>query len=120
MFVDTGAKKNLLTFTYVTLALFCLCQVSCWSSAAYQAGYRPDGMWGSHGPHNNVHGPSGHSLRSTAGTDPDHQHLSAATTAATAATGAAGTATVTGHSHTTGAGPAGPTANTIPTGNNPI
>lgn len=51
---------------------FWLWQVSCWSSAAHQARDRADGMWGSHGPHNHVYGPSGDGLRSSAGPDPDH------------------------------------------------
>lgn len=67
-------------------------------------------MWGSHGSHNHVHGPSGDGLRSSAGPDPDYQHLPAAVN-----TAAAGTAAVTGHSHAAGAA-----ADTVPTGSTHI
>lgn len=77
-------------------------------------------MWGSHGPHNHVYGPSGDGLRSSAGPDPDHQHFPAATTAAATAAGAAGTAAITGHSHAARAGSTGPAANTVSTGNTQV
>lgn len=74
-------------------------------------------MWGSHGSHDHVYGPSGNSLCSSAGPDPDHQHFPAAITTAASAAGAAGTAAITGHSHAARAYSAGPAANAVPTGN---
>lgn len=104
---------------------FWLGQVSCRSSAAHQASDGADGVRSSHGPHNNVYGPSGDSLCSSAGPDPGHKHFSAtaaaaatATAAAAAAAGASGTAAAAAadHSHAARAGSPDSAADKVPTG----